>query len=317
MSEAPFGGYIDIHAHGGGGGSVEDGPDGIIRMRMTHAAHGTAWQLLSLVANPVDLLVASLTTIRAAAAADPSILGAHLEGPFLAPSRHGAHDPAHLIPPDSATVSRLIEAGDGVLRMITIAPELPGAIEAIRRFAAAGVVVAVGHTEATADIAHAAFDAGATVLTHAFNAMPGILGRAPGPLGAALADSRVTIEVIADGMHVSLDNLRWLFAAAPGRVVAITDAMSATGAGDGEYRLGGLAVTVRNGRATVAGTDRLAGSTLTLDRALEVLAEAGVSRDEALAAVTTTPARVLGLDLAALTGSPRSDAAERGGVAGA
>ncbi len=160
--------------------------------------------------------------------------------------------------------------------MITIAPELPGAIDAIRRFAAAGVVVAVGHTDADAETAHAAFDAGATVLTHAFNAMPGIAGRAPGPLGAALADERITIEVIADGIHVHPDNLRWLFAAAHGRIAAVTDAMAAAAASDGDYRLGDLDVTVAGGRAVIAGTQQLAGSTLTLDRAIEVLVAAGV-----------------------------------------
>ncbi len=289
------GGFVDIHAHGGGGGTVEDGLEGIARMRAAHAAHGTTRQLLSLVANPVDRLVASLGVIREAMADDPSILGAHLEGPFLSPDRRGAHDPEHLIAPDPATVERLLAAGEGVLRMITIAPELPGALDAIPRFVAAGVVVAVGHTEASAGVARAAFDAGATVLTHAFNAMPGILGRAPGPLGAALVDERVTIEVIADGIHVDPVNLRWLFAAAPGRIAAITDAMGATGVGDGDYRLGGLDVEVRGGRATVAGTGQLAGSTLTLDRAVEILVAAGVPREAALAAATTVPARVLGL----------------------
>ncbi len=288
-------GYIDLHSHGGGGGSVEDGPDGIRSTLAAHRAHGTTRQLLSLVASPVPSLVASLAVIRSLAAEEPQILGAHLEGPFLAPERRGAHDPAHLIAPTPEVVSELLAAGEGVLRMITIAPELSGALDAIARFVAAGVVVAVGHTEASAEVVHAAFDAGATVLTHAFNAMPGITGRAPGPLGAALADERVTIEVIADGMHVHPDNLRWLFEAAPGRIAAITDAMAAAGIGDGDYRLGGLDVTVSGGRAVVAGTDQLAGSTLTLDRAVDVLIAAGVPRDAALASVTTVPARVLGL----------------------
>jgi len=288
-------GHLDLHAHGGGGGSVEDGPDGIRRMLAAHREHGTTRSVLSLVANPVPALVASLEAIRALAAEEPQILGAHLEGPFLAPERRGAHDPAHLVAPDPATVETLLAAGEGVLRVITIAPELPGALDAIRRFAAAGVVVAVGHTEADAALAHAAFDAGATLLTHAFNAMPGITGREPGPLGAALADERVTIEVIADGVHVHPDNLRWLFDAAPGRVAAVTDAMAAAGAGDGDYRLGGLHVTVADGRAVVTGSGRLAGSTLTLDRAIEVLVAAGVQRDAAIASATTVPARVLGL----------------------
>lgn len=288
-------GTVDLHCHGGGGYAAEDGPAAIRGLVAAHRAHGTQRQLVSLVANPIDLLAASLAAIRSVAAEDPGVLGAHLEGPFLAPERRGAHDPAHLVAPDPAAVEALIAAGDGVLRMITIAPELPRAIDAIRRFAAAGVVVAIGHTQADAATAHAAFDAGATVVTHAFNAMPGISARAPGPLGAALADERITIEVIADGIHVHPDNLRWLFAAAAGRIAAITDAMAAAGDGDGDYRLGDLEVEVLGGRATIAGTDQLAGSTLTLDRAVEVLVAAGVPRGEALAAVTTVPARVLGL----------------------
>jgi len=288
-------GYVDLHAHGGGGGSVEDGPEGIRRMLEAHRAHGTTRSMLSLVANPLPFLTTALGVIRELMPEEPQIIGAHLEGPFLAPGRRGAHDPRHLVDPDPGAVEALLDAGAGALRVVTIAPELPGALDAIARFAAAGVVVAVGHTEADAALAHDAFDAGARLLTHAFNAMPGIAGREPGPLGAALADERVTIEVIADGIHVHPDNLRWLFAAAPGRVAAVTDAMAAAGADDGDYRLGDLEVTVAGGRAVVAGTGQLAGSTLTLDRAIEVLVAAGVPRADALASVTTVPSRLLGL----------------------
>ncbi len=289
-------GFVDLHAHGGGGSSAEDGPDGIRRVLAAHRAHGTTRQLLSLVANPIPALADCLATIREVAAGEPQLVGAHLEGPFLAPARHGAHDPAHLVAPDPASVSELIDAGRGVLRMVTLAPELPGALEAIRAFVAAGVVVAVGHTEASAERVREAVDAGARVLTHAFNAMPGIAGRAPGPLGAALADERVTIEVIADGIHVHPANLRWLLDAAPGRVAAVTDAMAAAGAAEGRYRLGGLDVDVAGGRAVVAGTAQLAGSTLTLDRAIRVLVAAGVPLTAAVDAATFVPARVLGIE---------------------
>lgn len=289
-------GLFDMHAHGGGGGAAEDGADGLRRMLDAHEAHGTTRMIASLVANPVDELVASLETIAAVAAEDARLVGAHLEGPFLAPEKRGAHDPAHLIAPTPDVVAALIEAGRGTLRMITIAPELPGAIEAVAAFADAGVVPAVGHTVADAATVAAAFDAGARVLTHAFNAMPPIAGRAPGPLGAALADERVAIEVIADGMHVDAANLAWLMRAAPGRVVAVTDAMAATGEPDGRYRLGGLDVDVRGGRATVAGGDQLAGSTLTLDRAIRVLAAAGVPLAEAVASASTRPAALFGLE---------------------
>src|SRR5690606_26679482 len=128
---------------------------------------GTSRSVLSLVASPVPALVASLGTIRGLMRGEPQIVGAHLEGPFLAPGRRGAHDAKHLIAPEPASVEALLAAGDGVLRIITIAPELPGALDAIRRFAAGGVVVAIGHTEADAALTHAAFDAGARLLTHA------------------------------------------------------------------------------------------------------------------------------------------------------
>jgi len=289
-------GLVDLHGHGGGGASAEGDEAAIRRVLSAHRAHGTTRQLLSLVANPIPELAASLARLRAVAAEEAQLVGAHLEGPFLAPARRGAHDPTHLLPPAPEHVAALLAAGAGVLRMVTIAPELPGALEAIRAFIDAGVIVAVGHTEADTATVHAAFDAGARVLTHAFNAMPPIAGREPGPLGAALADGRVTIEVIADGVHVHPDNLRWLFEAAPGRVAAVTDAMAAAGAADGLYRLGGLDVAVSDGRAVIAGTERLAGSTLTLDRAIAVLVAAGVPLQAAVDAATVVPARVLGIE---------------------
>jgi len=153
----------------------------------------------------------------------------------------------------------------------------------------------VGHTGADAATAREAFDRGATLITHAFNAMRGISGRESGPVGAALADERVTLEVIADGIHVDPTLVAMLFRAAPGRVVLMTDAMAAAAAPDGRYLLGGLDVDVAHGRAVIAGTDTLAGSTLTMDRAIEVCVAAGISREEAVAAATTVPARVLGL----------------------
>lgn len=287
-------GFLDIHCHGGGGFSAEDGEDAVRGLVAAHRAHGTDRIVVSLVSNPIDRLVASLAAIRTVASEDTGVLGAHLEGPFLTPDRRGAHDPRHLISPEPALVEALIEAGAGLLRMVTIAPELPGALAAIGRLVEAGVVVAVGHTEADAATAHAAFDAGASVLTHGFNAMPGISGRAPGPLGAALADERVTIEVIADGIHVHRDNVAWLFDAAGGRVAGITDAMAGAGSGDGRYRLGDLDVEVYDERAVLLRTDSLAGSTLTMDRAFTFLAEVvGLGEDGAREALTTAPERAL------------------------
>lgn len=286
---------IDLHCHGGGGAAFGTGVDETLRALEAHAAHGTAGIVASLVTAPASELARQLDVLREASDADARLLGAHLEGPFLAPERKGAHDAAHLSAPTPTMVDDLLAAGQGLLRQVTIAPELPGALDAIAAFAAAGVIPAVGHTTASASLAAEAFDAGARLVTHAFNAMPGITARDPGPVGAALADERVAIEVIADGVHVDPTLVRLLFRAAPGRVVLVTDAMAAAGAPDGTYRLGALDVVVSQGRAVVAGTDTLAGSTLTLARAVEVCVAAGVPRDEAEAAASLVPSRVLGL----------------------
>lgn len=289
-----MGGYVDIHCHGGGGHTFGTTVEASLAAAAAHREHGTASVVASLVSAPLPELVRQLEVIRAARAIDSRILGAHLEGPFLAPARKGAHNPEALIDPTPHAVDELIEAGGALLRQITIAPELPGAIEAVERFVAAGVSVAIGHTEATADQAKAAFDAGATLVTHGFNAMRGISAREGGPVGAALADARVSIELIADGIHVDPSLLAALFRAAPGRIVLVTDAMAAAAANDGDYDLGGLAVSVAHGRAVIAGTNTLAGSTLTMERAIEVCVDAGVPRDQAVSAATTQPLTVIG-----------------------
>ncbi|ROQ05080.1 MULTISPECIES: N-acetylglucosamine-6-phosphate deacetylase [unclassified Curtobacterium] len=287
-------GFIDLHGHGGATESYED--DSFARSLAVHRAHGTTRSVLSLVANPVSALADSLARIRAVMAADPLVLGVHLEGPFLSPHNKGAHNESFLIDPSPAAVDALLEAGEGVIRQVTIAPELPGALDAVRRFVAAGVTVAVGHTVGTYDQARAAFDAGATLLTHAFNAMPGLHHRAPGPIGAAVADDRVTLELILDAVHVHPVVADTLLRAAPGRLALITDAMGAAGAADGSYRLGSLDVTVTDGVAHVAGTDTIAGSTLTQDVALQnAVSLAGRTLPEAVAALTSVPAAALGL----------------------
>ncbi|PPF54531.1 N-acetylglucosamine-6-phosphate deacetylase [Clavibacter michiganensis] len=289
-------GFLDLHVHGGAGGSHDDGADGIRAAVALHRRHGTTRSVLSLVANPVPDLVRSLGAIGAAMAADPTVVGAHLEGPFLSPHAAGAHAHEHLVDPTPARIEALLAAGEGVLRQVTIAPELDGALDAIRRLVDAGVVAAVGHTTCSGDLARAAFDAGATVLTHAFNAMPGIHHREPGPIMAAVADERVTLELILDGVHVDPAVAGLLFRAAPGRVALITDAMAATGSADGRYRLGSLDVDVRTGVARLSGTDTIAGSTLTQDRALRIaVGDMGLVLPDAVAALTVIPARALGL----------------------
>ena len=239
----------------------------------------------------------SFSGIADVAFVDPLVLGSHLEGPFLEPSRRGAHAEHMLRRPDPRIIDDLLAAARGTMRQVTIAPELPGALAAIEQFVAAGVVVAVGHTTADAETTRAAFDAGATLLTHAFNAMPGIHHRHPGPVVAAFEDRRVTLEVVLDGRHVDASVAKIAFALAPGRVAIVTDAMAAAGAQDGSYRLGSLDVLVRGGVATVAGIDTIAGSTLTLDAALRMaLVGVKLPRPTAVASLTTIPARVLGLN---------------------
>ncbi|MBO9051437.1 N-acetylglucosamine-6-phosphate deacetylase [Curtobacterium flaccumfaciens] len=287
-------GFVDLHGHGGATEAYED--DTFDRSLAMHRSHGTTRSVLSLVANPVPALAASLARVRDVMATDPLVLGVHLEGPFLSPHNKGAHNESFLIDPTPAAVDALLEAGEGVIRQVTIAPELPGALDAVGRFVDAGVTVAVGHTVGTYDQARAAFDAGATILTHACNAMPGLHHRAPGPIGAAVADDRVTLELILDAVHVHPVVADTLFRATPGRVALITDAMGAAGAPDGSYRLGSLDVTVTDGVAHVAGTETIAGSTLTQDVALRnAVSLAGRTLPEAVAALTSVPAGALGL----------------------
>lgn len=287
--------YVDIHCHGGGGATFGESAEETLVALDAHRAHGVGRVVASLVTAPVAELSRQAGIVREVASLEPAMAGLHLEGPFLAPERRGAHDPNHLAHPSPALVDDLIAAGEGIVRVVTIAPELPGALDAIARLAAAGIVPAVGHTTAGASLAREAFDAGAKLVTHAFNAMAGITARDPGVVGAALADERVALEVIADGIHVDPSLIRLLFREAPGRVVLVSDAMAAAGVGDGSHSLGALQITVEAGRAVLEGTDTLAGSTLTLDRAVEVCVAAGVQREEAVAAASEVPVRVLGL----------------------
>ncbi len=289
-------GFVDLHCHGGGGFAFDDADAaGIEAAIAVHRTGGTAGVVLSLVSAPVPALERRLGELRAILPTLPGALGVHLEGPFLSPARRGAHDPGALTLPTRPDIDALLAAGDGILRQITIAPELPGAAEAVDAFVAAGITVAVGHTAADHDTAAAAFDRGASLVTHAFNAMPGLGHRHPGPVGAALEREHVVLEAIADGVHVHPVVLRALFAAASGRVALVTDAMAATGLGDGDFVLGGLDVEVQDGRPLLRGTDTLAGSTLTMARAVEVAVAAGIPRGDAVDAATLVPRRVLGL----------------------
>ncbi|MHA6670026.1 N-acetylglucosamine-6-phosphate deacetylase [Homoserinimonas sp. A447] len=288
-------GFIDIHCHGGGGSSFDDGADAIGTALAMHRSHGTTRSVLSLVTASLDDLERRLGDVADLADQDPLILGAHLEGPFLDAAHQGAHDPALLLQADAATIDRLLAAGRGWLRQVTLAPELPQGMDALHRFVAAGVAVAVGHTGADYAQARAAFDAGASILTHAFNAMPGLHHREPGPVAAAIRSAGVVLEIINDGVHVHPDIVRLAFAGAPGRLAMVTDAMAAAGAGDGEYRLGSQQVTVDAGVARLAHGDSIAGSTLTQDEALrQAVYVVGLPVEAAVQALTETPARAIG-----------------------
>lgn len=287
-------GFIDIHGHGGAGAAYDDGAEAIRIGRAMHRSHGTTRAVISLVTATVDQLATQVAAIADLAQTDAEILGSHLEGPFLDPGHHGAHEPSLLRHPDPADIARLLDAGRGTVRQVTLAPELPGGIDAVRQIVASGAAVAVGHTDADAATALAAFEAGASILTHAFNAMNGIHHRAPGPVLIAAADHRVVLEGIADNIHLDPHVIKLLFDAAPGRVALITDAMAAAGSDDGNYDLGAVKVTVKDGIARADDTGSIAGSTLTQDVALRRAVEAGVALGEAVRALTSTPAGAIG-----------------------
>ena len=293
-------GFVDVHVHGGDGCdyATED-PQLAVDARAFHAAHGTTSSLASLVTAPLDVLYRQISTI-ADLVEGGYFAGVHLEGPFLSPDQRGAHERSLLRSPDPETVVRLIAAGRGHLTMVTLAPELPGAMAVIPRFLDAGVRVAVGHTDGDRNAVAAAINAGATVATHLFNAMRSIHHRKPGPVPLLLTDARVAVELIADRFHLHRDVLRMAAAAAgPDRVLLITDAMAAAGKRDGNFTLGGREVRVRDGMARLVGEDGspgpIAGSTLTMAEAFQTMTDITGSIEVAAGMAATNAARHLGL----------------------
>lgn len=292
--------YVDIHCHGGGGSHAEDGEAGLAAALDVHRAHGTGALALSYVSDTIEGLCDSLATGARITRSNPAVLGLHAEGPFLSPDFKGAHSPEVLTAPTAEAVAAILEAADGALAQITIAPELPGALDAIGRFASAGVKVAIGHTAAGYEETARAFDSGASILTHVFNAMPGIHHRAPGPILAAIDAPHVTLELINDGVHVTAPAARLVTRLAPGRIALITDAMAATGMADGQYTLGSQPVQVEDSIARLLDGDgspgSIAGSTLTLDAAvMRAVSDLGLSPLEAVQAASLIPLRALGL----------------------
>lgn len=286
-------GFVDVQVNGFAGAEVGGDPDALVAVAAALPRAGVTAFCPTLVSRSdaaYRRAAAALARVRLPeAVARP--LAPHLEGPFLAPARHGAHDPAMLRAHDPAVLDRLLAAFRPTI--VTLAPELPGGAAAVRRVAASGAVAAVGHTDANAAQARAAIDAGARLLTHALNAMPGLTARAPGPLGAFLPDPRARISVIGDGVHMDDASLSLCARAAGARLILVSDAVAAARMPPGRYRLGTRTVTSDGQRATSRG--RLAGAVAGLDAGPRTLARAGVAASAAVAAASAAPRRLLGL----------------------
>ncbi|MFH9492949.1 MULTISPECIES: N-acetylglucosamine-6-phosphate deacetylase [Streptomyces] len=291
-------GFVDMHNHGGGGASFATGTaEDVLTGVRTHRAHGSTTVVASTVTGDLDFL-ARQAGMLSELVEQGELAGIHFEGPFISPCRKGAHSEALLRDPDPAEVRKLVDAARGTAKMVTLATELPGGIESVRLLAEHGVIAAVGHTDATYEQTVAAIEAGATVATHLFNAMPALGHRAPGPIAALLEDERVTVELINDGTHLHPAALELAYHhAGAGRVALITDAMDAAGSADGDYLLGPLGVVVKDGVARLVDGGSIAGSTLTLDTAFRrAVTVDKIPVEDVVRSISANPARLLGLD---------------------
>ncbi|MFF3322185.1 N-acetylglucosamine-6-phosphate deacetylase [Streptomyces sp. NPDC002889] len=290
-------GFVDLHNHGGGGASFTSGTtEDVLRGVHTHREHGTTTLVASTVTGEMDFL-AHRAGFLSELVEQGDLAGIHFEGPFISPCRKGAHSEDLLRDPDPAEVRKLIDAARGTAKMVTLATELPGGIDSVRLLSEHGVIAAIGHTDATYEQTLEAIDAGATVATHLFNAMPALGHRAPGPVAALLEDERITVELINDGTHLHPAALELAFhRAGADRVAFITDAMDAAGFGDGRYELGPLAVDVTDGVARLVEGGSIAGSTLTLDTAFKrAVTVDRIPVEDVVRAISANPARLLGL----------------------
>ncbi|MGA3047003.1 MAG: N-acetylglucosamine-6-phosphate deacetylase [Terracidiphilus sp.] len=294
--------FLDVHIHGAAGHDVmEATPEALNAIGRFLAAHGTGSFLATTVTASMDVTLRALsglaklleTPTEEKGTARP--IGIHLEGPFLSHAKRGVQPPEHLLAPDTVVFDRFFEAAEGHIRLMTLAPELPGAIELAAHATARGVRVSLGHSDATSAETQAAITAGAASATHTFNAMRPLDHREPGILGTVLTTDSLFAELICDGIHTAPEMVKiWWRSKGPERAILVTDAMSAAGMPDGEYQLGGFAVQVANGKATARGV--LAGSVLTLDRALtNFLGFTGAPLEQALLLLTTNPAAMTGL----------------------
>lgn len=307
-------GLVDLQVNGYFGVDLaEVNAAGWIRVVQRLPETGTTAFLPTLVTAPVPELDRALCFASAFAADVPAgarVLGVHMEGPFLAAARAGAHRREWIVPPSPAVVADLLAAGEGVLRVVTLAPEVAGGLAAVTALASAGVVVSVGHSDATARQVAAAADAGARMVTHLFNAQRPLHHREPGVVGQALTDPRLTSGLVADLRHVAGAVCALAFAAAPGRICLVTDATAPAGMPPGRYRLGGQAVEVPPGddQPPRLADGTLAGSVLRMDRAVANMAAAGVDLAAAVAAASRVPADLIGRpDLGRLTPGAAAD----------
>ena len=308
-------GFVDVHVHGWGGHDAMGGVEALDGMARALLRRGVTSFLPGGVTSPLAELVRFAERVRGwlpdapADGAEP--LGFMLEGPFLAPARKGAHDPTHLRVPADVPLAELEPLLDG-LRLITIAPELPGALELITALRARGIAISMGHSAATLAEARAGYAAGGTTTTHLFNAMTGVDHRAPGLAVAALTDDTVYAELIADGNHVDVALWPIITRTKPlDRLLLVSDAIPLAGMGDGRVRIGGLEIEVVGGRVTVVGTTTLAGSVIALDTAVRNLVRSGVALPAAVAAASRNPAAMLGLtDRGRLAVGQRADLVE-------
>jgi N-acetylglucosamine-6-phosphate deacetylase len=311
-------GFVDVHIHGAGGHDVMEGSrEALEIITATVAAHGTT----SLVATTVTASeretrdsVAGIAHFILSTSQYPTrelsaeILGIHFEGPFISPARRGVHPAKWIVPPSTELLAQLLREARGTAQILTLAPELPGALELISAARQAGLVVSLGHTDATYEQAQAAIEAGASHAAHVFNAMRPFSHRGTGVIGAVLTSPRVSAELIADGVHVDEAAMRMLVELkTPERVILVSDGMSATGMPDGKYQLGMFEVKVSGGVARNA-EGKLAGSTLTLDRALQNMVALRVPLSSALRMVTANPARQIGLGARKGVIAPGADA---------
>jgi N-acetylglucosamine-6-phosphate deacetylase len=308
-------GLVDVHTHGADRVELMEGGDAVLRMARFYARHGVTAFLPATVTASFEATARAVESVRRAMDVSPEraaerawgcpatgdtaarVLGVHLEGPFVSPQRLGAQSPEFCLAPTVEHVARLLDIAGDVTRIVTLAPEEEGGIEAIRTLVGRGIIASVGHTVATTEQAEAAFAAGATQVTHMFNGMPPMHHRQPGVVGAALTTRGVRVEVIADGVHLAPAAIRLILAAkGVDEMILITDSIAATGCADGEYSLGPMQVYVRDGQARLA-SGSLAGSTLTMERAVVNVArwtDAGLAGAWQMASLN--PARQLGID---------------------